>query len=131
MRKPGLGDEPDYVAPTVGVTPTVNPTGVGQKPNSRDLERIRKRDVLNRELLLVAVLSRVWPAHLAPPRKPQQMFPFIVCLHSPAGHLVWRVSEEELSLFDHLERRANDAKDYTAGDKMALLLLLATEGWTA
>ncbi len=99
------------------------------KVTSRDYERTLKRSVIDRELVLVAVLSRVWPSHLAPPLKPQQTFKWIVCIHSPAGPMVWRVSDEELSLFDHLERSANDAKDYTAGDKLALLLLLASEGW--
>ncbi len=101
------------------------------KVSSRDYERILKRSVIDRELVLVAVLSRVWPSHLAPPLKPQVTFKWIVCVHSPAGFLVWRVSDEELPLFDHLERRENDAVDYVAGDKLALLLLLATEGWEA
>jgi hypothetical protein len=91
--------------------------------------RNAKRSAIDRELLLVSLLSRVWPSHLAEPRKPQRTFTWIVCVHSPAGQLVWRVSDEELSLFDHLERRENHGKDYQAGDKLARLLHLAAEGW--
>ena len=84
---------------------------------------------ITRELMLVSVLSRIWPAHLCEPRTPQVSFPYLVCLHSPAGPLLWRLREEERPLFAHLEDGANHAKDYTAGDKEALLLLLGTEGW--
>jgi hypothetical protein len=88
--------------------------------------RNAKRSAIGRELLLVSLLSRFWPSHLAPPRTPQVNFAWIVCVHSPAGQLVWRVSNEELPLFAHLEERENHGKDYIGGEKEALMLLLAT-----
>lgn len=79
-----------------------------------------------RELMAISIISRFWPSHLAPPRKPQANFSWIVCVHSPAGQLVWRVLDEELPLFAHLKRGENHGKDYQGGDKDALMLLLAT-----
>lgn len=85
---------------------------------------------LNRELVLVSILSRLWTAHLCPPLKADTRFPWLVCLHTPAGPLVWRVSDEEVALFGHLDRSANDAPaDSSPLDKMATLLLMASEGW--
>ena len=102
------------------------------KPATARLEAARavKDVILIRELCLVSLLSRVWPSHLAEPRVPQLNFPWIVCLHSPAGQLVWRVKEEELALFEHLERNdrgENHGKDYKGTDKMALLQLMASD----
>lgn len=83
-----------------------------------------------RELMLVSCLSRVWPAHLCQPLKPQPLLKRLVCLHTPGGRLVWRLSDDELPLFSHLQDAPNDApKDTGATGKLAVLLTLATEGW--
>lgn len=87
-----------------------------------------KHDAVTRELLWAAIGARVWPAYLAKPRIEQANFPFILCIDSPAGPIVYRVSAEELPLFDRLERRES-GPDYESGDKMAALLLLASDGW--
>ena len=85
--------------------------------------------VVNREILAAAIFSRVWPSHLARPRVEQVNFPFVVCIHSPAGQLAWRVHQDELPLFAHLKEAPNDGQDYTADDKRVRMLHLATEGW--
>lgn len=100
-----------------------------------NLERIESarnatKSALTRELVLVAILSRIWPSYLCPPRRPDARFPWLVVLETPADPLVWRVSDEEAALFSHLDRRTTNAKvDGSPLDKMATLLLMASEGW--
>ena len=84
---------------------------------------------VGRELMLVSILSRFLPAHLCEPLKPQPILKRLVCLHTAAGPLVWRVSDEEMPLFAHLELSANDAPEMGSTDKLAALLTMATEGW--
>jgi len=101
-------------------------TATELKERSREVTKA----AVARELMLVSCLSRFWPAHLCEPSKPQPTFKRLVCLHTPAGHLVWRVSDDELPLFAHLDLQANDApKAMGSTDKLATLLLMATEGW--
>lgn len=95
-----------------------------------DSSREAKKESIGRELMLVSVLSRIWPdSHLCLPFKPQKNLPGMVCLHSPLGVMMWRLSADELPLFDHLPLTDNHADDYKARDKEALLMLLASEGW--
>jgi hypothetical protein len=84
---------------------------------------------MTRELMLVAILSRIWPSHRCLPRRKQKNLPEMVCVHSPAGILMWRISEQEAPLFEHLALSENHADHYRAGDKEALLLLLASSGF--
>ena len=88
-----------------------------------------KQDAVTRELLWAGIGSRLWPSHLAPHRSPRHDCSWIVCIHSPAGQIAYRLTDEELPLFAHLRRSANDGHDYTGTDKIARLLHLATEGW--
>lgn len=91
--------------------------------------RATKQRVADREALYASILSRLWPSHLARPKVEQVNFPFIVCVHSPAGQLAWRVHQDELPLFTHLRELPNDGRDYSHDAKLARLLHLATEGW--
>lgn len=94
---------------------------------SERLEAARavKDDAVIRELCWAAVGSHIWPSFLCPPQKPQPLFPWLLCLDTPAGRLVYRVADGELHMFEHLDRRPNDHVECTGGDKMARLLHLA------
>ncbi len=89
--------------------------------------RAVSKAAITRELLWAAIGSQIWPAYLAEPRKPQENFPYILCLNTPAGLMVYRVSDEELPLFDHLDRRGIEERE--SGDKWAILHALAQDGW--
>jgi hypothetical protein len=84
------------------------------------------KDAITRELCWAAIGARIWPAHLAPPRTPQQSFTWLHHLDTPAGRIVYRVTDEELPLFDHVLRVKYD--DTPSGDKLAILHALATVG---
>jgi hypothetical protein len=94
------------------------------------MERSRQatKHVVARELLMAGVLARVWPAYITEPIKPQPGFPFLLCLESPQGLLVWRLSAEEAPFFDYLPTRRNSGQK--AEDKVAAMFTLAAEGWT-
>lgn len=62
-----------------------------------------------RNLALVA-LSVAWESHLCPNRHKGMACRWILCVHSPAGHLCWMLADEELDLFGHLER--SDESDW-------------------
>ena len=96
----------------------------------RDSAREAKRAAMAREVMWVAIGSRIWPTYLFRPSKPQPSFPVMVCIQSPAGDICYRLTEDELSLFEHVtDRREVGPKDYAADDKIAALLHLASEGW--
>ena len=94
----------------------------------KEVSREATKAAVSRELMLVSILSRLWPgSHVCAPLKPQARLRYLVCLHSPAGSLLWRFDDDERDLFEHLPHSDNHAADYKAGDKEALLLLLATD----
>ena len=89
--------------------------------------RRTSRMAVTRELLFVAILSRLWPdSHRCYVPTGERA----ICLHSPAGLLVWRLlDDEEPMLFEHLPYREADSDDPKGRNKLACLLHLATEGW--
>jgi len=89
--------------------------------------RAVKHEAITRELCWASIASRFWPSCLMPPKLAQLNYPFICVIETPAGRIVYRVSTEELPLFEHLQRRANDGADQA--DKSATLLALAVNGW--
>ncbi len=101
-----------------------------EQPATKRMEGARavSKAAVTRELLWAAIGARIWPSYLAEPRKPQEMFPYILCIESPAGLLVYRVSDEELPMFERLERRGPQESD--GCDKWATLHALAQDGWT-
>lgn len=96
------------------------------------MERARtvKQDVLTREMMLVSILTRMWYSHRCEPSVKQTgRLKHCVCIHTPAGPILWRYSDEEEPLFSHLPMAANDAGQFTMNDKEARLLELSTEGF--
>lgn len=87
-----------------------------------------KHDAVMRELCWASIGTRLWPSFLMPNARPQPNYDWLLAIESPAGRLVYRVANDELAAFDHLERR--DTNDGVPSvDKFAALLTLATMGW--
>lgn len=93
-----------------------------------DAARAAKQEAISRELCWASIGSRIWPSFLMPNATKQQNYSWLLVLETPRGRLVYRLADDELTAFDHLERkRENDGKPHA--DKLATLLWLATEGW--
>lgn len=88
-----------------------------------------KQESLTRETCLASILSRFWPSFVTKPNRPNEEFPLMLVIETPAGPLVYRVHVDELPIVSHLEQRNIDAPPYTSAQKMAVLTLLATEGF--
>lgn len=97
------------------------------------MERSRERTktVVARELLYAGVLARLWPSWVTAPIRPRinPKFPWLLCVDTPAGLLVWRLTDEEVPFFDYVDRKANDGRP--AEDKEGTLYALAAGGWLA
>ena len=89
--------------------------------------RRNRQKVLNERQMLISLLSRLWPSHLSEAQRPNAIAQSVVCIHSPAGQLAWLVSDEELPLFDHLERTAGDWDGHTSADRYARLDVLIND----
>lgn len=110
----------------------------GEKVSATErMEAARRstKTAITRELLMVSIMSRIWPAHLCDVKTwstDQQQFVNVtsVCLHTPAGNLVWRLlNQDEALVFEHLKHAPADSDDPKGSLKLAALLHLATEGW--
>ena len=89
--------------------------------------RTVKQQAVTRDMCWAAIASRVWPARLMPPRIPQQSFPYVLIIDTPAGPISYRVRTDETTLFEHLTVTENDG--VLTEDKDAVLLALALNGW--
>lgn len=79
---------------------------------------------------MAGTLARIWPSYVTEPLKPKNnpLFPFLLCIESPAGLLAWRMTADEAQLFHHLPCRPNSGEK--SEDKDGAFLALASEGWT-
>ena len=119
-----MAETPDTPAPVKGRDPLSNEA-------RKQVSREATKAAVARELMLVSILTRIWPAYLFHPAKEQINLQYMVCLKTPAGPICWRLHESELELFEHItDRREKGPVNYQYGDKVALLLLLSTEGWS-
>lgn len=81
---------------------------------------------------LVAVLSKVFPSHLA--RHPENdadwdpEWMWIVFIDTPHGQASWHIHDTELEMFAHLEERPNAWDGHTNDEKYARLAQIAV-GW--
>jgi len=91
--------------------------------------RATTRHVMARELMYAGILARLWPqeAYLTTSRLPSDMFPSLLCVTTPAGPLVWRISTDEEPFFDWLPRRSRTNE--AATDRLPVLQNLAANGW--
>lgn len=92
------------------------------------------KQAIGRELLSAAVFARIWPSYVLTrePRTPSEKkwgVWWILAVNSPAGWLMWRLSEEERDLFDWVNHQP--WKGEKLQDRTPILLALATdESWT-
>lgn len=109
------------------------PHTVSQSTTERlEAARSVKDDAIARELAWATIIVRIglWPAWKSKPQRPQPSFPWLLNIDTPAGRIVYRVSDaEHKRLFVDLTERPNDGETCTVGDKMSRLLHLATDGW--
>ncbi len=89
-------------------------------------------DGLTCELALAAIfMSRAWPSFVAAPLRQDQRFAWVLCIDSPAGRIVYKVTEgEREAMLSHVPEKPNDGIHASKADRLSRLLHLATEGWT-
>jgi hypothetical protein len=97
------------------------------------MERSREatKAVAARELLYAGILARLWPSWVTTPSHPKTnpAFPKLLCVETPTGLLVWRLTADEAEFFDYVAQKENDGRP--AGHKEGILYALASEGWPA
>lgn len=96
----------------------------------RDAFGKQRDDAFQERNALLWALSMLWPAHLMP--VPGQMsWRWAICLHMPHPdhpdglQMAWRLPDEALDAFAHLERVENHWDGHTKDQKYARLALLA------
>lgn len=91
--------------------------------------RVSTRLSMARELMTAGILARLWPSYLTTPKIPNEDYPLLLCVESPAGLLVWRIAADERPFFEdwiHERPRQNEQ----AIDRLPILQNLAENGWT-
>lgn len=72
--------------------------------------------------MLVALLSKLWPAHLSRHEGEwEDDWRNIVCVHTPMGQAAWHVHDSEMPLFAHLSLAPDDWDGHTTDEKYARL----------
>jgi hypothetical protein len=97
----------------------------------RDAARSNRHEVLHERNLLLALLTAQYPAHIAPSAfatSAKDDWKWIVCVHLPARHLVWRISDEERrTVFAALAEQPDDSERHTHDEKIATLEALVAD----
>jgi len=75
--------------------------------------------------MLVAYLATCYPSHLA--RHPEDDawdddWRWLVCVHTPAGQMMWHLHDSEYPLFTWLTQQPNDWDGHTTAEKYTCLL---------
>jgi hypothetical protein len=99
------------------------------EPRKKKSAHARERRWQAERDLLVAVLSRIFPSHLAQPEghRMDQLMSEIICIHSPVGQLAWGMPADHASWFAHLKHDRKCRWDrHNMGDRMARLRRLLT-----
>lgn len=95
-----------------------------------DIARAAHLETKSRELLYASIIARLWPSFLTVPTREDALFPYLVCIDTPAGRLAYKLTESDRTGFQHVtETREKDDAPSSSADKFARLLHLATEGW--
>ena len=74
-------------------------------------------EVYNERDRLVALISSIYPSHLAIDEGAEEGFKYVVYVQSPEGQLSWHIADEELMLFGHLKVKDNNWDGHTTEEK--------------
>ena len=66
-------------------------------------ESIKLNEVYNERDRLVALISSIYPSHLAIDEGSEEGFKYVVYVQSPEGQLSWHIADEEL--MEHLKEK--------------------------
>lgn len=116
-EKKELQDRLDTVLPPL--TPVAAEARVEALETAKD-GAYRERDQL------VAVLTKVFPAHMALHTDPdwEDEWRHIICVHLPTGQATWHIHDSEQPLFAHLGQTADHWDGHTTDEKYARLAAL-------
>lgn len=97
---------------------------------TRRAERSRAttRIAFARELMMAGILARIWPSYTTTPPVPNESYPYLLCVQSPAGLLVWRLATDEYVFFQEwVPSRPRHGE--MPKDRLPTLQTLAANGW--
>lgn len=80
-------------------------------------EQNKLNEVYNERDRLVALISSIYPSHLAIDPDGEEGFKYVVYVQSPEGQLSWHIADEELMLFGHLKVKDNNWDGHTTEEK--------------
>lgn len=81
------------------------------------------------QLLLLWIQGTGLIAHLEPPKRADLLFPAVLCVHTPAGQLTWKLSLEDVDDFRHLPSNGvshfDGVRSHEKDERLATLVNLA------
>lgn len=97
---------PDYDDISPGYLAELAAKRIRASEKEADEQRASKNTAYDERNRLVAVLSKLWPAHLAQHPETdtswERDWMTIICIHSPVGQLTWHIHDDHRLLFAHL-----------------------------
>lgn len=83
--------------------------------------RRNRHQLIDERTLLLSLLTHLYPSHLAPAQTEtsdvsQQHL--VLCIHTPAGQLAWKLRDDELDAFSHLNTTTGDWDKHTHSMKL-------------
>jgi len=95
--------------------------------HQRDAARANRNEVIIERNLLLALLTQQYEAHVTE-LEDKRFWGWALCLHTPAGHLAWKITDDERqTVFAHVEAAPNDWVRMTHGEKIDGLKRLVGE----
>jgi len=105
---------------------TVEMSATEKAQRARDAHK----DTRNEIIAVAAVLARVWPSWIAPAKRPDPLFPLVLCIESPAGRLAYRLAEDDMPALEHVaHRQKNDGVSCSKIERLGRLSDLGVNGW--
>ncbi len=81
--------------------------------------RLRTHAVRRETMAFVSLLCRMYPAHRCKAEREQQKdHSIVVCVHTPAGQMAWKLTEDEHKRFAKLPMQDNDWDRHTQAQRI-------------